>query len=187
MTDLDLERQIRQVLAQLELVSHGTITAYNSSGGHAAESGRALPPGELKPPHEFYRQQFAETTGDHDRSKLLEQAQAELGAITKRPIAIEGLTDAQILEEKILEKDGWSDVDLAKHLRCTSGHVRRVRNSAGKDGVTGELLELSAVDRSDLAAAMQTRGLNQEEIAKRMGISQPTVSRLLRTRRQEAA
>lgn len=181
------DRQARQILADLELISHGTITAYNSSGGHG-NSARVIPPGEAFPPHLEYRRRYAECETDEQRDQVIKDAQSELEAIRRRPLlAPAGLSDAEVLEARVLELTGWVANEIARSLHCTVGQVRRIRTNAGRDGQTGEVLDLSAADRSDLAARMKSeQRLSQSEIAKRMGISEATVSRLLRTRKVAA-
>jgi hypothetical protein len=182
------DRRMRQLLLELELVSHGTITAYNSSGGSAA-SVKALPPGESSPPHLRYRTAYNEAADDRRRWEVISEARVELESITRRlPTAPRGLSDAEVLIERVLELESWSANTVAMSLRCATRVVRRIRTDAGRDGETGKVLDLTAVDRADLAARMQDEHkLNQAEVAKRMGISQQTVSRLLRTRPRKVA
>jgi hypothetical protein len=56
MSSSTADREARQVLAELELISHGKCASYNSSG--AGESTAVLPQGESRPPHEYWRHRF---------------------------------------------------------------------------------------------------------------------------------
>ena len=111
MSPEELDRQLRTVIARLELVSSAATCNYNPDGAGNDSSG--LPVGDRNPPHERYRRRLAgvdrglqrrldaaEAEGDHDqratlerkahawrhetRTGILKAAEAELQAMTGR-------------------------------------------------------------------------------------------------------
>lgn len=151
MTDLDLERQIRLVLANLELLSHGTTASWNPSGGRSAESSAVGPPGDSRPPHLIYRARFDKAVSDDERRQVLRQAEDELLRLrggNHRPAAV-SRTDAEILADQILEEGrGSTPAEVSQRYRCTPGHVRRVRMHNGRNSETGAVLDaLSLTDQ----------------------------------------
>jgi hypothetical protein len=76
-----MTRDARQVLAELELISHGKATSWDSSG--AGETTAVLPQGESRPPHEYWRHQFQAAT-ERELPGLVREAREELEAIRVR-------------------------------------------------------------------------------------------------------
>lgn len=187
--DLALEREIRQVLIDLELISHGSISAYNSSGGGHGENEHAIPPGENRPPHLYWRECFSDTNDETHRRTLLKAAQAELSTLRRRPkptTEAQIMSDKEIMEERILrEGSGWTASEVARTFRCSIGFVRKTRLHNARDTETGAaLLDLTMSDRQVMVLRLASvEKLSQKQIAERMGISQQRVCQLLRVRR----
>ena len=83
----DLWQQMRAVLAQLELVSHGTTTHFGPNAGANHET--LLPPGDPRPPHLLYRNRFHRCLGDTGRRAVLQDAKAELKRLKHSPTPTE--------------------------------------------------------------------------------------------------
>jgi len=182
-TDLELERQFRHVLLHLELVSHGACQAWNSDGRGGQD--HVLPPGELDPPHIRHRRYWDRQVSDDGRRLVLKIASDELASITRRTTTIVSLSDREILTRNVLDCKGELDTDAAVRCRCTIKQVReiRVRNDLTAD--RGE--RIIGGNRAEWAAKLKSQGLTETAIAERMGVSQPTVNRLLKARRLRVA
>ena len=205
MTDLDT--QMRQVLAELELTSTARTQAWNPSGSPSGEPDDrfvaevALQPKTVthpdQPPHLRYRALWADADGDERRRRLLRAAQNELDAIRGhdgRRQRVKPKAETEILEDRVLEIGEWLDTEVARHLGCLPRQVREIRAENSRDPITGRRIpKVPAVPlptgRAARAQALAEQGLTQEQIAERMGVSQPTVCRLLKARsiRRDAA
>lgn len=165
MTDLD--QQMRQVLAELELLPHGKCASYNSSGGGDSASDldwrevteddldaiikAGTPQGESRPPHLIYRERYErakeddlddEQIGVHRRAKVIAAARRALMEVrtqTKR-VEIKPETDAQFTARIIKEGEGWSIKDTANYMKCTETRVRRARTEVGVSQADGKRL-----------------------------------------------
>jgi DNA-binding NarL/FixJ family response regulator len=94
----------------------------------------------------------------------------------------EELLRRQILEDHV----GSTAADVAVVLYCTPSKVRKIRGDALRDPETGvELLPIVGLPsgRADQAAHLMKLGYTQEQISRRLGVSQSTVSRLLEATR----
>lgn len=175
---MNLDREIRQVLAELELISHGSITAYNSSGGGHAESDRLVPPGESFPPHLFYRGLFVDAW-ESQRDLLLAQARTALAALKVRgATAAKPLTDREVLERRIIEEGkGWTAQEVSVSLRCSPLMVRRVRIREELDGYGREALVLTE-DLRERACELLAKGMTERQIELLTGLKKSSIRRL---------
>lgn len=165
-----LTQRERQVLAELELCSHGTITNYNASGAHSTERD-PRPTGESQPPHLTFRKRLLEAPGPVERGMILTDAQDELRDFRRRvaPPVETTETSAQ-LDQRICVKlgEGWTVSEIALACRVTP---TRVRQAAASGKITKE-------DRSIQALAAQ--GHSVKYIAIRLGIPKSTVHDAIR-------
>lgn len=179
-------KEVRQVLAELELLSHGKTVSYNpsTSGGH---SGSKPPTGESEPPHLVFKARFEACQSVSEALRVLDEAQAELDSLRKRTTPVQGLDGEELLRRQILEDHvGNSAAEVAIRLYCTTSKVRKIRGDAMCDPESGiELLPVAGLPtgRANQAAHLHEMGYSQQEIADRLGVSQATVSRLLVARR----
>ncbi len=195
MSELSLDREISQLLLQMDLLPEGSVCNYNASGGHGSDDGARVPrlygemPAEDRPLGVLWRARFAATTDLQHRWALLAAGRDELAAFKVRgDVGRDLLSDREILRANILGAKGWAAADVARRWNCTERYVRRVRAEDGRDGETGEagriVAAATAIDRQAQAVDLiENHGLSQVEAARRMGISQPTIHRLLKTRR----
>jgi hypothetical protein len=171
-----MSRTIHQVLAELELISHGQTQAWNASGGHDAE-GRVSPPGELDPPHLRFRRKWLEATVEQ-RPGVLEAAELELRSIKHRHGQAPAMSDREVLERRILEAKGWTAGEVAQSLRTTVSTVRRVRVANGLDAADGTAQTLSGAADGARAREMRERGMSERQIALILGAAKSTARRL---------
>ena len=185
---MSLDRQMAAVLLRLELVSHGSTQAWNPSGGFSGEpDDKIVTLVASRPtfPHLQWRQRYekAASAGDWlECGAVLRAATAELEAWTRRTAPrIEGKPLAEILIE---DGEGHEAEVVARRFGVDAAFVRRRRLAVGRDVETGKKLVVTAQDdQVDVAATLHRRGLSQKEIALTLGISQPTVHRLLKEAR----
>lgn len=178
----ELDGEIRALLARLELISHGQTQAWNpaTQGGERAA---LLPPGESNPPHLVFRRLWDAAGSDEQRRRVIRDAERELVAWTR---CDKRLADRPFvsLEQQVLEDgQGWDAAAVAGRYGISTARVLRIRLRNGRDEL-GVPLPAAAGEFVRLLAA---EGLSQVEIGWRLGVSQPTVSRLLRFRREEKA
>ena len=173
---MTLDSEMRGVLARLELISHGSVQAWNPAGGRGRQDA-LYPPGDPRPPHIVFRELYDAAGSDEKRRGVIGAARAELESWTRRTARVEASVS---LEDLIIEKGvGWDAESVALSLRCNVRRVRKTRRERARDEL-GYLLEAPA---AVLAVLLAAEGLPQVVIARRLGVSQPTVSRMLRFRR----
>lgn len=84
MTDLSLEREMRLVLANLELIPHGHTQTIDANRVHGSKDRseilRADPEGY---PHEIFRERWNAAGTDAARALVLREAQAALGKLRR--------------------------------------------------------------------------------------------------------
>jgi hypothetical protein len=189
-----LDREIRQLLLQMDLLPAGSVCNYNASGGHGSDDGARVPrlygdmPPEDRPLGVFWRERFADAEGPADLRRLLTMGRDELAAFKVHAGTGPGLmSDREILRSNILSSKGWPAADVARRWNCPERYVRRVRAEDGWEGETGQLAPtFTARDRQAQAVDLtENHGLSQAEAAERMGISQQRISQLLKTRRRD--
>lgn len=180
---MSLERQIRQVLAELELISHGSTQSWNASGGHTGEPDDqvAMLAGHPDtPPHLYWRHRFAASTASQ-HAELLEHARAELDAYKRSNRIDPAYTDRELLEQRILnEGAGWTPDEVARVMRCPASHVRKVRVRDGRNADDGKRIALSDVpaDQRDQARDLLTNGMTERQVQLITGLSKSTIRRI---------
>lgn len=188
-----LDLQMRSVLSQLEILSHGSTTSYDSGGG--GEVGHViLHDGKSKsqlPPHEYYRDRYDRQDNDIRRQRVIDEARRELndwrgGEEKRRDLerTRSPLSDAQILDAQILDAEGFSVSEVSTRYRCTETRVRNVRKANARMVGDGSKV-LPPADGADVSARVleiASRGnkLTQRQIAMFARVSQTTVHRILR-------
>lgn len=180
---------MRLVLIGLELVSHGGTQAWNPSGGQSGEPDDKIVGQVTRSqdyPHLKWRAIYAVQATEMGREAVIQDAKRELESWTKRTAPrVEGKS----LVELILEDgEGWEPRVVAQRYGVDEGFVRRKRMHANPPRGTEDGRKIlpddeTTSDQTTAVAALRRRGLSQNEIAKTLGISQPTVSRLLKEAR----
>ncbi len=180
MTDT-LYWEFRQVLAELELLPHGTITNYNASGSGEADTRE--PTGESRPPHLVWRREW-EASGDEDgRERALRGARAELTAFREgqHMADIDLETEEQFAERVAQEGEGWTADEVALKCKCTPTFVRRARIKDGRDATTGIKLDDEhplPVNKMEEARRLLARGLTVRQVSMFTQIPKSTVQDL---------
>jgi hypothetical protein len=128
-----LGRQMRSVLAQLELTSNGTTASPDAM--HGGESLRLPQSGDSNPPHVEFRERWNATVDDTQREELIAEAREDLARLTGHGSASlprpEGETVPERNARMIREGAGWSpeQVSLVFHMSVTE--IRKARAAAG--------------------------------------------------------
>lgn len=192
---IDLDCQMRSILAQLEMLPHGTITNYSpTGGGHGADT--KLPTGELRPPHEHWRRRWDlaverdEETEQREsapvttqRKRVIEKAQADLASYRKRTEGlVVGETEQELKRRVVKEGDGWTVEQTAAHCRCTATFVRRARLQEGvsvESGKRPDGLSIDSTDELERARQYAANGLTERQIAMLTDLSKSTIRRVL--------
>jgi AraC-like DNA-binding protein len=179
--DTSQDQQARQVLLELTLLSHGSVTnwAPTTSGTRDRDP---RPTGDSNPVADQYAAAYADAAGDVSRQRVLHEAREELArwrghGITRAPGETQAAKDARMVREG----EGWTVDEVSRHFHCTRRHVRKICSEHGVAIDYRDVLSpLGAVSRASMAKAMRDADTSQADIAAALGISQPTVSRLLK-------
>jgi hypothetical protein len=169
---------IAQLLAELELLPHGTTTNFGAGGGIPASR---MPTGESHPPHEYWRERF-KGAQPHEHSRLIEQAQAELQAWRKRPaIQITEETSEQYELRMIAEGEGWAAEDVAKSFNCLPKQVRKIRAKHDRLPATGKPVASlgPSSDQAARAKEMVANGFTERQMRLILKCGGSTIERLL--------
>lgn len=172
---MTLQSEFAQILAQMEMVSHGTTMRWNPSGGTGESD---LPPGEPHPMHEHWRQRWLNATPDR-RPGVLEDARAALSAWRVQNQARgDGETWDQLAQRIVDEGLGWSPSEVAQALHVTESQVRKARERYKRHVETGH--------HTATVVTLHRGGRSVREIARLTGLPPATVQRRIddyRTRR----
>lgn len=178
---LELPREARQVLLDLETCSNGSVQAWNTSGGARGEKDHALPPGDPNPPHLIWRRRMEASTPEKlpgliGEARLeLEQIRGYGRAAAPRP---KGESRAEWEARLIREGEGFEARDVANRFRCGVQDVTRIRAREGRDPSTGKavrLVEGSVEARRERVVQMHRGGASTRQIARLVGVSQTLV------------
>jgi hypothetical protein len=194
-----LDQRMRDILAQLELISHGS-TANWSPTGRSRSGSHGRPPGDERPPHIYWRERWERAVRDDEewtieamltnceevvthRRKVITSAQTELDSLRKRPeVKVQGETGEE-LEKRIVRDGEGEPVDrVALAMRCTPTFVRKARLKAGRSVVTGKAPKdavVEAADQHDRARTLAEDGHTERQIAWLTGLPKTTLRRIL--------
>ena len=184
-TNVEQDAEMRQLLGELEMLSHGSVQSWNASGSGENDSklladGKSVAP---KPPHEVWRDRYGLCEHDAQRRRVIEGARGELRewrGYGRQP-AKNVLSDAEILDARILEAEGWLIRDVAIRLRCTETRVRKVRLAKGVSAVDGVKRDPLLVD-GGLAVRVRElglRGMTERQIRMLTGMATSSIRRVL--------
>jgi hypothetical protein len=188
--------EMNQLLAEMQLLPHGTITNYSPTGTAGAADSK-LPTGESRPPHLYWARRWElavardEETEQREgakvtkaRTTVLEAARAELEAWRHRPADAKSFAEPEQSEDArmISEGKGWPVGDVAQKFRCTPTRVRRVRLKAGVSVTNGKGATLATVDTTNQrehARELAENGATERQIEFITKLPKTTVRRVL--------
>jgi len=134
-----LDGLICQVLAELSILPHGTITAYNPTGGHS-DVPMGCPPGERWPPYDRWLAEYKRAGDDERRlTVVLTGIRAELKEWRPPPREpVKGETQAELNARIVKDGEGWEVEKVAAALKVTPKMVRKARRDVGVDPEWGK-------------------------------------------------
>jgi hypothetical protein len=139
-----MDHEMRSVLAQLELLSHGKTQSFNATA--RGESETARPFGELNPPHEEFRERWNGAPAER-RPEVLKEAREALDTWK----GIGRAQEAQEWDEEgwiIDDGEGLSPVECAWRFNTSAQRIRKVRVAKGREAEFGK--EPRVPERDDL-------------------------------------
>lgn len=159
----------------MTLLSHGKVAALQRSRGGDAD--RIGPNGEAHPMHERWAALIAAAPDAGTARLLLEQAEAELGAWLRRPLAPDTAETLEELAARIVA-DGWGITapEAACAMRCTPTLVRRLRLAARRHPENGYALPERHGDPLTDARVLDKAGLSLRQIEALTGLPKSTLS-----------
>jgi transposase len=181
--ELPVTGKMMQVLAEMEMLAHGTTQAWNPSGTGFAGA-REFPPGELYPPHLWWAQEWA-------RALLKEPVyEAALDVLQSWRRHEWRESESLSLEQLVVQDgEGYSVEMVAQRYGISEPHVRRIRAKNGRrtedgsrrDGAKAvELGKMPADRRLAEVERMKAQGVSNRAIAWKLGVDEITVRRDLR-------
>jgi DNA-directed RNA polymerase specialized sigma24 family protein len=177
-------QRARQVLLELALVAAGPIGAYQPVASKGGSGHRAPTTGDPNPPHHVLLERIADASSAFAVERAVSDARKELAALRRLAPsrAVKGETEAERFARIVRKGAGWSLHEAANGLGVSPGDVRKARLAAARSVHDGTRLRgaESAGDSGTACRALRRQGLTQAQIALQLGVSQPTVSRLLR-------
>jgi hypothetical protein len=173
-----MDREIRQVCAELELLSHGKTVSYNSSG--RGESDAVVPQGEASPPHLEYKARWTDAPDDHHRQRVLDEARQYLRAWKKREEPAEG--DGSTEDDWIVrDGEGYEAEQVARKFNTTVSRVRKLRMADDRDTEFGLPTRFAPRQAAtpERIQNLADQGCTERQIAFQAGVSKTTVRRAL--------
>lgn len=174
---MTVDREMRQVCAELELLSHGKVTAYNSSG--RGESYAVVPQGEANPPHIEFAARYEQEQDDDRRRRVLEEARRYLQDWKKRatPVEDDGTGEADWIIE---DGKGSTPDDVASRFKTTPTRVRKLRKDRGLDTETGFGASPVKDNSRERVLNLAGQGCTLRQIEFQTGVSKSKVQRWLK-------
>lgn len=180
----DLPTHVRLLLAELEMLPHGSTASWNPTGGGEGDDPR--PPGCGNPPHLELRARYLKAETDADRGEAVAAMKRTLreyrGAGVDRSRVV-GETRHDESLRILAEGEGFTPKEVALRFRCTPTRVRQLRLAADRDAELGHLVEPEAIAPEDdddalIAAArrMKGRGMSVRLIGLELGRPKSTIS-----------
>jgi hypothetical protein len=183
MTTDPMPRHFRQTLAELELVSHGTTTRYNPSGG-TSDNDTGKPAGESRPPHLHWQEKWHATPADK-RGRVEQDAADDLKALRGHNLTDPHQRASLTVDQRVLDAAGYAAEHVAQSLGLAANHVRRIRQRAGQDPETGHVAHPAT--RETLTETTETRvielhaqGFTYRQISTVVSVSKSTVERIIK-------
>jgi transposase-like protein len=154
---------VRQIAAELELLSHGATTSFGASS--SGVPGSREPSGESRPPHLQFLADW-DTKGDAVLERWNETLKSWKGGGKVRPA---GVSEREIV---LTDGEGFSPDDVAMRYRLTATMVRKWRREAGLHEESGKGESIAAQ-----AKRLRAEGVPVRQIAAQVGTHPTQVQR----------
>lgn len=176
------EREFRQILAEMELISYGRTQSFNTSGGGKGENDDPMPTGESWPMHQQWRSLWMRCK-PRDRPELVRDARTDLEAWRIRCVIVND-TDYGETDLILDQGKGRSVEDVARTFNTTPTRVRRLRLRANRDsefGMPADLPEKGAriPGAEERVANLAAQGCTLRQITMQTGVPKDTVRRMM--------
>lgn len=157
-----MDREMRSLLAQLELLSHGKCQSFNATA--KGESEDARPFGEQYPPHEEFRARWNAAPAGK-RPDVLREARMVLEAWQGRNRS----HGAQEWDEEawiIKDGQGFDAVAVARRFNTSAERVRKIRRADGREADFGMKCAVpESADRTENVLRLLEKGLSTRAVA----------------------
>lgn len=177
---MTLQHEMRQLLAEMTLLSYGSVQSWNASGG-SESPGR--PGGEAWPLADKWHAEFQRNPS----RETLDAARAELVAWKRRAAPADG--DGSTEDDWILSQgEGYAADEVSKRFRVTPTHVRRLRVANDRDAEFGRETQtlVPSASKETRVALLTERGLSSRQVADQVGLHKTQVLRILARSRNGA-
>lgn len=178
----NLDLAMRQVLAELELTSHGSTQSWNSSGHGGGDSDKVYPFGDQFPPHIEWRERYERAITDDARQRVVDDAGRALREIIRRAkvTPTSGESEGEFAARVISTGRGFGVGEVATAMRCTPTRVRRIRLAGGVSLEFGLALSAPpATDAERRARTLGEQGMSERQIIMLTGLTKWRVRRVL--------
>lgn len=176
---MSVEREFRQVLAEMELLSHGKTQSFNATA--RGENDNPVPYGEATPPHEGFAVDWQRCETDQDRQATLGEAKEFLESWKGRNRA-QGDHEWDESAWILADGEGFDASEVAKRFNTTPSRVRKIRIAADRDSEYGLSTVPAELDKETRVLNLASKGCTVRQIALQTGVPKSTVDRLLRRR-----
>jgi hypothetical protein len=172
-----LQHEMRQLLAEMTLLSYGTVQSWNASGG-SESPGR--PGGEAWPLADKWHAEFQRNPS----RETLDAARAELVAWKRRAAPAEG--DGSTEDDWVLrDGEGFSAEQVARKFNRTPSMVRRLRLANGRESEFGLSASLPrgrerVPDARARVVNLAGQGCTLKQIELQTGVPRETVRRWMK-------
>lgn len=170
-----LSREMRQVLAELELCSSAPTQNYAPTG-RSSDSSSGRPPGDSQAPHLYWRERWLHAEDEDECSMILKGARSELASLRKQSRVVAATETAEQFQSRVAEKaKSWPIKDVARHFGVTPTFVRRALAKAQAREATER--DLPVLDRQRRARELRAQHLTLRQIALHLGVNVATIHR----------
>lgn len=170
-----MDREMRSVLAQLELLSHGKAMNWSPTSG--GESDEARPFGEAHPLHEEFRSRWLGAPA-HKRPDVLQAAREALDTwkgVGRSQQAQEWDEEAWILKDG----EGFEAIVVARRFNTSAERVRKLRLRANRCGEFGlPYVEPQEIDRTERVLFLLGKQMSVRAVAQQLGLHSTQVQRI---------
>ena len=178
---MSLDARMRQILAELEIVSAGRIYSYQPIGSKGGFSGSEPRTGDPDPPFVLFRRVYAACVDDSGREAVIRAAEYELRSLKVRTVPagfkIVEESPIQRADRLLAEGRGLPLQEAAYRLNCAPSELQRIRRNNNCDHLGYELREVPKEERKQRALELVENGLSVRDAARSVGVHPTQVQR----------